>query len=126
MKREDEKLKFGTVLRNIRENRELSVRAMSRLCECSAVYISDLENNNRKVTMNVINNISSKMLLSDEEKNQMMQAYSHDRLQIPVELLYYLIDNNLLESIKILKEYDKDGTSIKQMAKKIKDNNKRI
>jgi len=120
MATDKEQLNFGKVLRNIRENRELSVRAMSRICGCSAVYISDLENNNRKVTMSVINNISSKMVLTNEEKEQMMQAYSHDRLQIPVELLYYLIDNDLLESIKIFKEHDEKGTKVKQFAKSLK------
>lgn len=121
MKLENEQLQFGAVLRSIRQQRELSVRAMSKLCGVSPIYISDLENNNRKVTLNVINNITGKVVLTKEENEQMMQAYSHDRLDIPVELLYYLIDNDLLDSIKTFKEYDSNGTIVKQLAKSLKD-----
>jgi len=51
-----------------------------------------------------------------------MKAFARDRLDIPVELLYYLIDNELIESIKIIKNEDAKGETIKRLALALKNN----
>jgi len=112
-------LKFGQTLRDIRNSRGLSVRQFAIKCDLSIAYTSDLENNNRKATMSVINKICSNIVLTEQEKEAMMDAFTRDRLEIPVELLCYLIDNDLLESLKIIKETDPKGTNIKKLALKL-------
>jgi len=116
-------LKFGGVLRDIRTSRSLTIRQFSETCYISPTYICDLENGHRKATMQVMNNISNTLSLTEEENKNMMDAFSYDRLQIPTELLYYLIDNDLLESVKAFKEYDEKGTAVKGFAKELKKSN---
>lgn len=111
-----EQNKFGNVIKEIRENRNLSIRGLATLCEFSAAYISDLEKNNRKPTLKVIKHMSDNLKLTEIEHKMMMDAFAHDRLQIPVDLLYYVIDNDLIESLKVLKEVDKEGQNIKSLA----------
>lgn len=109
-------LKFGSVLKNIRETRGLSIRAFSNKCELSAVYISDLEACNRKATMNVIEHVSSKIPLTDEEFSAMKKAFVRDRMDIPKEVINYLVDNDLIESLESLSRTDQNGSHIKQLA----------
>lgn len=112
-------LKFGQILRNIRNNRALSVRQFALKCGLSAAYISDLENNNRKATMSVTNKICNNICLTEQELQSMMDAFTRDRLDIPVDLLYYLINNDLIESLKMIKETDEKGINIKKLALKL-------
>lgn len=123
---EDEKLIFGFVLKKIRNNREISIRRLASILGISAVYLSDLENNARKVTLNVIEKIKSNLILTEDEEKLMMNAFTHDRLNVPVEILYYLIDNDLLDSIKTIKKEDAKGESIKRLAKTFKTENNNI
>ena len=115
----NEKLEFGQILKRIRTTRNLTVRQFASKVELSIVYISDLENNNRKVTMTVINKIIKNILLTEIEQKEKMDAFCKDRLNIPTDLLYYLLDNDLLESLKIIKDKDKTGENIKQLALKL-------
>lgn len=118
-----EKSQFGNVLKYIRTNRDLSLREFAKLCEFSPAYIADLEKNNRKPSVEVIKRIKEKIFVTQEEQKMMMGAFAHDRLEIPDDLLYYLIDNDLIESLKILKEADKDGQKIKSLALSLNINN---
>ena len=111
--------KFSVVLKNIRTTRNMTVRDFSDTCSISAAYVCDLEKGNRKVTSQVMSNMTSNLNLTEEEHKAMINAFAYDRLQIPKEVLYYLIDNDLLESIKIFKEYDAKGTKVKQLAKSL-------
>ena len=111
-----EQNKFGSVIKEIRENRNLSIRGLASLCEFSAAYVSDLETNKRNPTLKVIKHMSENLKLTENEHKMMMDAFAHDRLQIPVHLLYYVIDNDLIESLKVLKEVDEDGQNIKHLA----------
>lgn len=119
-------LKFGQVLKDIRNNRCLSVRQFALKCGVSAIYISDLENNNRKVTMSVINKICNNICLTEQEHQTIMYAFSHDRIDIPVELLYYLINNDLIDSLQTIKEIDEKGVNIKKLALKLESDKKKI
>ena len=113
-------LKFGVILKNIRTTRNMTVRDFSDTCFMSVGYISDLEKGNRKATAQVMNNITTNLNLTEEEHKDMINAFAYDRLQIPSELLMYLVDNDLLPSLKVLKENDKEGKSIKKLAKTFK------
>jgi transcriptional regulator with XRE-family HTH domain len=112
-------LKFGEVLKDVRTTRNMTVRDFSDTCSISIAYICDLEKGNRKVTPQVMSNMTSNLILTEEEQKAMINAFAYDRLQIPAELLYYLIDNDLLESIKIFKEHDEKGIKVKQFAKSL-------
>ena len=116
---EKQKLKFGSVLNGIRTSRELTIRDFSEATGFSAGYLCDLENSNRMGSLEVINKISNKICTSEEENKAMVKAYMCDRLTLPSELIYYLVENELLESIKIIKEHDPKGESIKKLAKSI-------
>lgn len=111
-----EKFIFGDTLKTVRENKELSIRGLSRLCGLSAAYISDLEKNNRRPTVQVVSSITENVLLTSEEYKMIMDAYNHDRLNIPVDLLFYLIENNLIESLSTIKSVDETGENIKKLA----------
>jgi len=115
-------LKFGVVLKKIRTSRSMTVRDFSDTCLMSPAYVCDLENGNRKATAQVMNSLTNNLTLTEEEHKEMINAFAYDRLQIPSELLMYLIDNDLLPSLKVLKEHDKEGTSIKKLAKTLKSN----
>ena len=117
-------LKFSAVLKDIRTSRGMTVREFSKTCHISGAYISDLEHGNRKATVQVMNNITNNLTLTDEENKDMINAFAYDRLQIPTELLCYLVDNDLLPSLKVLKEHDKEGNSIKKLAKTMQNNHK--
>ena len=114
------KPKFGKTLKGMREDRDLSIRQFAKICDFSPAYISDLEKDNRKPTLELINRISNNLILTEEEKNSMKNAFIHDRLEVSPELLYYLIDNDLIESLKILKELDSKGENIKRLAFSLK------
>ena len=122
---ENEKLIFGQTIKEIRTNRKMSVRALASTLGVSAVYLSDLENSARKVTLTVVDKVKSNLILSEEEEKKVMSAFSHDRLDIPVELLYYLIDNELVDSLKTIQKEDVKGESIKCLALKFNSNNKK-
>lgn len=119
-----EKNKFGNVLKQIRTNQNLSLREFAKLCMFSPAYISDLEKNHRKPTLEVIKRISENFVITEEEQKIIMNTFIHDRLELPIELLYYLIDNDLIESLRILKEVDKDGQNIKRLAFSLNKNNR--
>ena len=119
----DSSLKFAKVLKEIRESREISIRLFSSICGFSPAYISDLEKSNRKPTLNVINSIIENISLSKEEKAILLKSFNHDRLNIDEELLHYIIDNELVESLRVFKEFDLDGSHVKSLAKTLKNSN---
>jgi transcriptional regulator with XRE-family HTH domain len=120
---ENENLIFGQTIKEIRVSRKMSIRALAVALGVSPVYLSDLENSSRKVTSTVIEKVKSSLELSEDEEAKVMSAFSHDRLDIPVELLYYLIDNDLLDSLKTIQKEDSKGESIKCLALKFKQSN---
>ena len=72
------KPKFGKTLKGMREDRDLSIRQFAKICDFSPAYISDLEKDNRKPTLELINRISNNLILTEEEKNSMKNAFIHD------------------------------------------------
>lgn len=118
----NETLSFGNTLKYIRAKRNLPIRKFSEITGISPAYICDLEKGHRKGTFEILTNISEKLILSEHEQKILINAFYRDRMSLPKNLINYLIDNDLLETLNILTEYDKDGANIKSLALKLKNN----
>ena len=115
MERGSVKPLFGDVIKIIRANRDLSLRKFSQECNFSAAYMSDLEKNNRKPSFEVVKRIKENIVLSMEETNLLMRAFAHDRKEIPEEVVYYLLNNELIERMLVLANLDPNGTHIRKL-----------
>lgn len=121
MKEIEAKKYFGNSLMEIRNARGLSARDLAKLVGFSNVYISDLEKGNRKPTLKMINIFCNTLLLTDEEKQKLNDgfAYAHPELVIPSDIMYYILENNLVDTIRIIQQEDENGTKLKTLAKTI-------
>ena len=63
---------FGTALKQVREDRELTIRGLSEIIKFSPAYIVDLEKGNRKPSSNIINAITQNIFLTEEEHERYM------------------------------------------------------
>lgn len=117
MNEQEAKLLFGKALRKIRSDRNLTVRGFAKVVGFSAVYISDLENGNRKPTLEMINIFKNKLFLTEEEFKSLQKGYlfAHPENVIPIDVMYYILENNLIDALKTLETIDKKGTKIKKM-----------
>ena len=113
-------LTFGDTLKLIRIQKNLTIRNFSEITGISPAYICDLEKGYRKGNLNTVMKISEKLILSGDENKMLMYSFYREHLSLPEELIYYLIDNDLLDSIKIIKENDKNGERIKTLALNLK------
>lgn len=113
---------FGTTLRQVREDRKLTIRGFSEIIKFSPAYIVDLEKGNRNPSSNVIDAITQNIFLTEEEHEKLLVGYytSHPRME--ADIIYYIEKNGLLESLQTLKEHDKDGTKFKQFVKTLNPN----
>ena len=118
MTEEQGKLMFGKALRQIRTKRNLSLRELAKILEFSPAYISDLETSNRLPTLEVISRISKNLVLSEEEVFLLNNGYTyaHPSISIPSDVLYYILENNLIDTIRQLETLDKKGLKIKMLA----------
>lgn len=117
MNEEHGKLMFGTALNQIRMSRNLSLRKFASIIEFTPAYISDLEKGNRLPTLEVLSRVSQKIILSEEEKKLLNEGYrfAHPSIFIPIDVMYYILENDLVDSIKKLEKLDKKGTKIKKL-----------
>lgn len=117
MNEEHGKLMFGTALNQIRMSRNLSLRKFASIIEFTPAYISDLEKGNRLPTLEVLSRVSQKIILSEEEKELLNEGYrfAHPSIFIPIDVMYYILENDLVDSIKKLEKLDKKGTKIKKL-----------
>lgn len=109
-------LLFGTALKLIRIEKNLTMRKFSDITGISPAYLCDLEKGNRKGTLEVAKTICEKLILAEEETKMLMNAFYREHLTLPEDIIYYLLDNDLLGSIKTIKENDKCGKSIKTLS----------
>ena len=119
MKEIETKLTFGNALRKIRTDRTLTIRNFANLLGYSPVYICDLENGNRKPTLELINTFNNKLFLTEEEYKSLQKGYlfAHPENVIPFDVMCYILENNLIEALKTLEATDKKGTKIKDLVK---------
>ena len=124
MKEIEARLIFGTELKKIRNSRGLTVRGFAKLVGFSAPYICDLESGNRKPTLEMINKFSKVLILTEEEKKLLNDGYAfaHPGVVIPPDIMYYILENNLVDTLRDLKSKDKDGTKIKKLVLTINEN----
>lgn len=117
---ERKEMKFPMVLKLLRESKGLTMRSLASSCDFSPAYISDLEKGNRKVTLQVIDRICECLDLSEKDKEILLKAYTYDRLNVSPDLMRYIIDNDLIDYLNVIKDNDKEGNSIKELANKLK------
>ena len=116
MENKEKHISFSTTLKLIRAQKNLTVRKFSEITGVSPAYICDLEKGYRKGTLEMVNTISERLMLSENENKLLMNSFYRDHLSLPEDIIYYLIDNDLLDSIKTIKENDKCGEIIKTLA----------
>lgn len=117
-------LKLGQVIKYLRAKKHLTIRKLSEITGISPAYICDIEQGFRKGTIDTVNIISDRLALNGFENKLLFNAYYRDHLSLPENLIYYLIDNDLLDSINIIKENDQDGSYIKRLAHDLQNNKK--
>lgn len=123
MKKND--LAFGKVVNNIRISRNLTIRSLCEVLNLSIGYICDIEKGNRYPTVDLIQRLIANFELTEQEINMLWNTYSRERLSLPPELLHYLINNDLLQSIHRIKEVDPKGEKIKSLALTINPKNQK-
>ena len=109
------------MLKKIREDYILTVREMAKISGFSPAYVSESENGVRMATLIYLKSLKENLHLSEEESNALLRAYNRDRLNIDEDILYYLIDNDLLDSLDVIRKLDKKGELIKRLAKNLQD-----
>lgn len=115
----EEKTKFGRVLSYIRSKNNLTIRALSEKTKLSTTYIFDLEKGNRLPTEEVITKLTNNIPLTNDETQLIWDCYVYDRHAIPQDIANYLINNDLLEYIRAIKEKDENGIELKRFALQI-------
>ena len=111
---------FGKTLKQVREDRELTVKGFSEIIKFSPSYINDLEKGNRKPTSNVIDSITQNIFLTEEEHEKLLVGYYISHPSMQAEIIYYIEKNGLFEPLQTLKEQDKDGSKLKRFVKRLK------
>ena len=116
METKEKTLKFGSTLKLIRLEKELTMRKFSDITGISPAYLCDLEKGYRKGNLELVRTICEKLTLTKQEHKMLMNAYYRDHLSLPEDIIYYLIDNDLLDSIRNIKENDQHGESVKTLS----------
>ena len=114
-----EQTKFSKVLSYIRSKNNLTIKAFSEKTGLSTTYIFDLEKGNRLPTEEVITKLVNNIQLSESETQLLWDCFVYDRHAIPQDILNYLLDNDLLEYIRAIKEKDEKGIEFKRFALQI-------
>ena len=117
---EKQDMKFPIILKLLREKKGLTIRGFASACDYTPSYISDLEKGNRKVTITVIDRICEGLDLSEKDRDVLLKAYTYDRLNVSPELMKYIIENDLIDSLNTIKETDPKGEQIKLLAQNLK------
>ena len=125
MEDKDMKLIFANTLRQIRCCRDLSIRDIAKVLDFSPAYISDLERGNRLPSLALINKMNDLLVLTNDEKEMVNVAYFTLHPNLPLELIYYIQKNCLIDTLQTLKLVDEDGSKLKKLVLDItNDNNK--
>lgn len=109
-------LSFGTTLKLIRIEKNLTMRKFSDFTGISPAYLCDLEKGFRKGNLEIAQTICEKLILTEEQTKMLMNAFYRDHLTLPEDIIHYLIDNDLLDSIRDIKKSDQCGESVKTLA----------
>ena len=115
MEDNDIKLVFANTLKQIRCSRDFSIRGIAKVLDFSPVYISDLERGNRLPSLELINRMNDYLVLSETEKEMINIAYFTLHPNIPLDLVYYIMKNDLIGILQTLKSIDEDGTKLKKL-----------
>lgn len=120
----EDKLMFGKVLNDIRCKRGLTFRKMAAILDFCCAYLCDLEKGNRLPTLEVIQRLKEKLNITEEEYLKLSDAYALAHSTIPQDVMQYIIDNELISTIRTLKRVDETGTKTKEFVYTLNKQNK--
>lgn len=110
---------FGITLNEMRINRKITLRGLANLLNYSPTYISDIEKGKRLPTLELIERINI-LCPTEIELNNLNKGYILARPTSLTDIITYICNNDLIDTIRELKQMDKDGTKIKKMVLDIK------
>lgn len=114
-KQKDE-LYFPKVLKDIMGKRNYTIREMAAILKFSPTYISDLMHGNRVPSDSVIDRLKEvgpTLCLTEEELKLLEDAYWLDKETLPIELIRYLVDNDLVGVLSQLVTVDEKGDKLR-------------
>lgn len=105
---------FGITLNKMRISRGITLRGLAKLLNYSPAYISDIEKGNRLPTLELMERINV-LCPTEIELNKLNKGYILARPTSLTDIITYICNNDLIDTIRELKQIDKDGTKIKKM-----------
>ena len=89
---------------------------MAEILEFSATYIYDLKRGNRapsEQVMDRLKEVGPTLCLTEEELKLLEDAYWLDKETLPIELIRYLVDNDLVGVLSQLVTVDEKGDKLR-------------
>ena len=120
-KQKDE-LYFPKVLKDIMGKRNYTIREMAAILKFSPTYISDLMHGNRVPSDSVIDRLKEvgpTLCLTEEELKLLEDAYWLDKETLPIELIRYLVDNDLVGVLSQLVTLDPTGVELRDLERRL-------
>ena len=93
---------FGTYLRSIRQERQLSLRQLAKAVEITPTYLSDLERgNNHPPDKTLLEKIILALELQHDEEcwQTLLDLAAKERNDLPVDIKEYLMENPTLQKL---------------------------
>ena len=119
-----DKLIFAKTLKEIKKNHKLTQKDLALLLNYSQSYIKDLEKGARLPSIELIRRIIININLTKDEKEMINIAYFTLHPNIPLDLVSYIEENNLLNTLSEFKRVDPTGTNLKRLVLEIKNTKK--
>lgn len=98
---------LGSFIVNKRQEKKISLRALSRIVGISPEYLSKIENGLRYAPKDdILEKIANKLALRDEEKEQLydLAAEAKPNLSLALDLIEYIKENEMLhKTLRIAK-----------------------
>ena len=116
----NDKLIFAKTLKLIKTNHKLTNKDLAILLNYSTSYIRDLEKGCRLPSIELIRRIIININLTKDEKEMINIAYFTLHPNTTLDLVSYIEENNLLNTLSDFKRVDPTGTNIKKLVLKIK------
>ncbi len=101
---------FGEFLQKKREEKQITLRKMAEMLKMSAPYLSDIEKGRRNPPeMDKLEQISTILLLSDEEKSLMLDLAGRMRNSVAPDLPEYIMERDYVSAaLRTARDLDAD------------------
>ena len=113
---EKKDLQFPAYIEKFKKEKNLTKKALAQRLGFATTYIWDLENGHRRITLSIATRFIKNFDLDENEVNEIYEIYNHDNGIIPADLVYFIVNNKLIDDIRTIKEYDSKGQTIKKLA----------